>query len=469
MKLTNFIQTTRLAGCLSLGLTIFSTIFASNAHGAQVIEYLLTVELVSPVLSPDCDPWADEERFPFTSIEHITTGAYHTFVGSRAIKLTGDEKPLDLNGNGAVEIVATVPLLNALHIIFDAGTPSQSAVQITMSSSPKSFAAGDINGDGHVDLVTANSDSIKVLYNDGTGGFPVAYPVSSPTGSGPISFTLGDYNFDGRLDLVGFFSNAFISSTRNIQGYFVEGWNNQAVFYLLPQKRVRNLHANPEVDGKLDVAMTNYVSAGFPVTESVVVFRNVTNSPGGIISFNTTPSDAHQLYTLSSDLVVTDINGDGYDDIAALRDNVSGVTPIINSGSGPLAQQATIPSGLNLTSTIERGDFDRNGRDDLVILSADQASVSILYSTSAGLSSPFVYQSASIATSLAVADVDSDRDGDIVLNNAVEGLDVLINCPVADDDNGGGSGDDGSIARRRTPALVPAFSLQSRHKSDGAK
>src|SRR5262249_39685510 len=76
---------------------------------------------------------------------------------------------------------------------------------------PSSLAIGDLNGDGRLDLVTANiggdplgtptpAGTVSVLL--GTGGGPFSAAPPSPTGSAlPSSVAIGDLNGDGRLDL----------------------------------------------------------------------------------------------------------------------------------------------------------------------------------------------------------------------------------------------------------------------------
>ena len=77
--------------------------------------------------------------------------------------------------------------------------------------SPSSVAIGDLNGDGRLDLVTANiggdplgtptpAGTVSVLLGNGGGTFSAATPY--PTGSViPSSVAIGDLNGDGRLDL----------------------------------------------------------------------------------------------------------------------------------------------------------------------------------------------------------------------------------------------------------------------------
>lgn len=63
---------------------------------------------------------------------------------------------------------------------------------------------GDLNGDRYPDIVTANSsdNDITVMLNNGNGGFTTAPGSPFPVGPSPYPLTIGDLNSDGHLDIV---------------------------------------------------------------------------------------------------------------------------------------------------------------------------------------------------------------------------------------------------------------------------
>src|SRR6185295_12519348 len=62
----------------------------------------------------------------------------------------------------------------------------------------------DVNGDGKPDLITANNsgNSLTVLTNDGNGGFALLATLAAGSGSHPQGVAAADLNGDGKLDLI---------------------------------------------------------------------------------------------------------------------------------------------------------------------------------------------------------------------------------------------------------------------------
>jgi len=113
----------------------------------------------------------------------------------------------DLNGDGKLDLAATKggpPGGNGAVAIFlgDGTGGFGSPVSYEVGRFPYSIVAGDVNGDGTVDLATANNNStdMSVLIGNGNGTF--AASVTYDAGGLPTSLAGGDFDGNARLDFV---------------------------------------------------------------------------------------------------------------------------------------------------------------------------------------------------------------------------------------------------------------------------
>src|SRR5262249_40788140 len=60
-----------------------------------------------------------------------------------------------------------------------------------------SFVAGDVNKDGHIDLVVAENNKLSVMLGDGKGGFSAAPVPPTPVTGVAGEMLLADFNHDG--------------------------------------------------------------------------------------------------------------------------------------------------------------------------------------------------------------------------------------------------------------------------------
>jgi hypothetical protein len=92
-----------------------------------------------------------------------------------------------------------------LEILEDRIVPAFLApVAYDAGSNPSAVVTADFNGDGHLDLATANSSSndVSVLLGNGDGTFRTAQNYATSDVYGPDCIAAGDFNGDRNLDLV---------------------------------------------------------------------------------------------------------------------------------------------------------------------------------------------------------------------------------------------------------------------------
>jgi hypothetical protein len=113
----------------------------------------------------------------------------------------------DIDGNGAVDLVCgtngdSAAAESDVMYLGQSGTLSpESAWSSGPAGWTRDIAVGDIDGDGRLDLVTAEGTENRIYFNDGRL-FSSSPGWSADAGPGAESVQLGDVNRDGRLDAV---------------------------------------------------------------------------------------------------------------------------------------------------------------------------------------------------------------------------------------------------------------------------
>ena len=110
---------------------------------------------------------------------------------------------IDANEDGLPDLaVACLGSASAIHI--NNGDRTFTSAGLYTTSAAEALATGDINNDGHIDVVIADTGykRVVVLLGDGHGGFSQPTGLVTATKTNPSRAALGDFNHDGNLDLV---------------------------------------------------------------------------------------------------------------------------------------------------------------------------------------------------------------------------------------------------------------------------
>jgi FG-GAP-like repeat/PQQ-like domain len=380
----------------------------------------------------------------------------------------------DFDGNGAPDVALASQGDDRVEVYLGngvGGLAGPTIISLGTGAAPRALAVGDLNGDSNLDLVVANSgaSTVAILLGHGDGTFTSAPGSPRAVGQGPWGVALGDLDGDGVLDVVTADNGSADPDTgkASLTVLFGSGTGvfDRSATIDVDGAPIAVAAAEVTGDARVDIAVVTaanalslfawedntrgFVGEGtFPVETRPSAVVPVDADADGQPDLAVPCRDADTVVVLLArrpqgfaaaprvaagstpiGAVSADFDGDGYADLAVADSQGDAVSILENDRSGGFSLHATVPVGSNPQSIVA-ADFDRDGVIDLAVSNAGDGTVSILHGRGDGTfslaSSPAAGPS---PDDLAVGDFNRDGAPDLLVCNRVSSgtVSVLLN------------------------------------------
>ena len=299
----------------------------------------------------------------------------------------------DVNGDGIPDLIEP-----GVTVAFGNGDGTfQPAATYKTQGFAKSLTFVDVNGDGIVDIVSANDENnVSILLGNGNGTFHESY--SYATGGSPVWIGAAHFLGNSEADLAVLYKANFLS--------LIPG-RSDARF--LAQRTIDSSEpvgtavlADFNGDGKLDAVIPG----------SSLIFVLLGNGRGGLLPSGTVTAGPHPIA-----LATGDFNRDGKPDLAITDGTTNLVYILLGNGDGTFTMGATYPVPPDSGVTV--ADFNRDGKQDLMVLGYSSGSVADVFlgNGDGTFQPPLLLTSTSLSLpNFAIGDFNNDGIPDVVFS-----------------------------------------------------
>ena len=318
----------------------------------------------------------------------------------------------DVNGDGKLDIITANYIASTASVLLGNGNGTFGPkADFATGQKPRSVSLGDVNGDGKLDIITANnlSNNVSVLLGNGNGTF--GPKTDFATALSPSGITMGDVNGDGNLDIIT--ANYDPSNVSVLLGNGNGTFQAQQTFATGKYPYSVTL-GDVNGDGKLDIITAN----------------NGANSASVLLGNGNGTFQAQQTFTTGKatrGVTLGDVNGDGRLDIITSNNFSFNVSVLLGNGNGTFQAQQTFAAGTG-PQGITLGDINGDGRLDIITTNNNDSNSSVLLGNGNGtFQGQQTFATGTQPRTVTLGDVNGDGRLDIITANAVsDNISVLL-------------------------------------------
>lgn len=330
--------------------------------------------------------------------------------------------------------------------------PATGVIRVT-DARPAGIYTVTVKAFGPSGTATATFDLTVTDGNACVAGSSFSPSTNFGVGTNPYGVTVGDFNGDGKQDLAA--ANFSLANVTILLGNGTGGFQ-EAVGSPI------GVGANPEYstvgdfngDGKQDLAVAN---AG---TSNVTILMGSGN--GGFVEAPGSPVGAG---TSARSVAVGDFNSDGKQDIVVGWAGGSHVSILLGNGNGGF-NETSIGGVQAFPAYIAVGDFNGDGKHDVAVANGGSDSVTILLGDgNGGFNTAALINVGTQPLSIAVGNFNSDSVQDILVGNAASDNMMVL---LGDGIGGFNPTSNSPVSTGSTPRAVVVGDFNADGKQDAA-
>lgn len=303
----------------------------------------------------------------------------------------------DLDGDGDVDIVATHSLTDQISLLFNQGDGTFLTTDFTVSESrPTRVKVADVDGDGNSDILTVAFGSDVVALRRGTGGGAFGAEQTFGVGLAPNDLAVVDLDRDGLLDIV-----VSAAGDRVIQLLTNQGDGTFALTappielgFSPAAIAVGDVFGTQTVDGALEYndGLLDIVVAG----QDEPVLRTYRQRAGDLMRFDDTSTPVDPEQPVAFALVLADVNVTDNGAPASLRDDadLDAITTGLSDGRLVVRRANITTASFDAPEFYDAGfaprglvaaDFDLDGDVDIATVVDFSGNAVFLYFNEGGI------------------------------------------------------------------------------------